>query len=318
MSFELDPQVAATLAAIAAQSGPLPPPPPVGDVESRRGALSAMLAWANNTAQPIAAEVETTDHEIAVADGTTIVARWYRLPSSDSRAAVLYLHGGGMILGSVPIFDGPVSRYVVHTGVPMLSVEYRLAPEHPYPTPVEDSYAGLVWLGAHTAELDVDAERIAVMGDSAGGGLAAAVAILSRDRGGPLLARQILLYPMLDDRTTTPDPEIVPFAGWTYDDNITGWNALLGERLANTPVDPTAAPSRLTNATGLPPAYIEVGQLDIFRDEDITYALTLSHAGVPVELHLHPGVPHEYDAIAFDADVSRRALADRHRVLKSI
>ena len=208
MSFELDPQVAATLAAIAAQSGPLPPPPPVGDVESRRGALSAMLAWANNTAQPIAAEVETTDHEIAVADGTTIVARWYRLPSSDSRAAVLYLHGGGMILGSVPIFDGPVSRYVVHTGVPMLSVEYRLAPEHPYPTPVEDAYAGLVWLAAHTAELDVDAERIAVMGDSAGGGLAAAVAILSRDRGGPLLARQILLYPMLDDRTTTPTPRL--------------------------------------------------------------------------------------------------------------
>ena len=131
-----------------------------------------------------------------------------------------------------------------------------------------------------------------------------------------LLARQILLYPMLDDRTTTPDPEIVPFAGWTYDDNITGWNALLGERDGDTPVDPTAAPSRLTDATGS--AYIEVGQLDIFRDEDITYALTLSHAGVPVELHLHPGVPHEYDAIAFDADVSRRALADRHRVLKSI
>jgi acetyl esterase/lipase len=104
----------------------------------------------------------------------------------------------------------------------MLSVEYRLAPEHPYPTPVEDAYAGLVWLVAHAAELGVDPGRIAVMGD--GGGLAAAVAILSRDRGGPPLARQILLYPMLDDRTTTPDPEIVSLAGWTYDDNITGWN----------------------------------------------------------------------------------------------
>ena len=318
MSFELDPEVAATLAAIAEQSGPMPPPPPVGDIESRRSALNAMLAWANNTAQPIAAQVETTDHDITVADGVTILARWYRLPSSDSHAAVVYLHGGGMILGSVPIFDGPVSRYVAYTGVPMLSVEYRLAPEHPYPTPVEDSYAGLVWLAAHAAEFGVDPDRIAVMGDSAGGGLAAAVAILSRNRGGPSLARQILLYPMLDDRTTTPDPEIAPFAGWTYADNITGWNALLGERAGDTPVDSTAAPSRLTDATGLPPAYIEVGQLDIFRDEDITYALTLSHAGVPVELHLHPGVPHEYDAIAFDADVSRRALADRHRVLKSI
>jgi acetyl esterase/lipase len=277
-----------------------------------------MLAWANNTAQPIAADVETTDYEITVADGTSILARWYRLFSSDSRAAVMYLHGGGMILGSVPIFDGPVSRYVAHTGVSMLSIDYRLAPEHPYPAPVEDAYAGLVWMAAHATALEVDPDRIAIMGDSAGGGLAAAVAILSRDRSGPALARQILLYPMLDDRNTTPDPEIVPFAGWSYDDNITGWNALLGERVGDPSVESIAAPARLTDATGLPPAYIEVGQLDIFRDEDIRYALTLSHAGVPVEFHLHPGVPHEYDAIAFAADVSRRALADRHRVLKSI
>jgi acetyl esterase/lipase len=229
---------------------------------------------------------------------------------------VLYLHGGGMILGSVAIFDGPVSRYVAHTGVPMPSIEYRLAPEHPHPTPVEDAYAGLIWLAAHAEELGVDPNRIAVMGDSAGGGLAASVAILSRDRGGPALARQILLYPMLDDRNTTPDPQIAPFAGWSYDDNITGWNALLGERGDDTHVEPSAAPARLTDASRLPPAHIEVGQLDIFRDEDVTYALTLSHGGVPVELHLHPGVPHEYDAIAFNADVSQRALADRHRVLK--
>lgn len=102
-----------------------------------------MLNWANNTAQPIADEVETVDYEVTVADGTALLARWYRVPSGDSRAAVLYLHGGGMILGSVPIFDGPVSRYVAHTGVPMLSIDYRLAPEHPHPTPVED-YTGLI------------------------------------------------------------------------------------------------------------------------------------------------------------------------------
>ena len=219
---------------------------------------------------------------MTVADGTAILARWYRAPSSDSRAAVLYLHGGGMILGSVPIFDRPVSRYVAHTSVPMLSIDDRFAPEHPHPTPVEDAYTGLIWLATHASEPGVDPNRIAVMGDSAGAGLAAAVAILSRDCSGPPLARQILLYPMLDDRNTTPDPQSAPFAGWTYDDNI------------------------------------EVGQLDIFRDEDVTYALTLSHGGVPVELHLHPGVPHEYDAIAFNAGVSQRALADRHRVLKSL
>jgi len=192
---------------------------------------------------------------------------------------VLYLHGGGMIVGSVAIFDGPVSRYVARTGVPMLSLEYRLAPEHPHPTPVEDAYTGLVWLTDHAAELGIDPGRIAVMGDSAGGGLAAGVAILSRDRKGPAVARQLLVYPMLDDRTTTPDPYIAPFAGWSYDDNATGWNALLGPGHEYREVDPSAAPGRLQDAAGLPPAYIEVGQLDIFRDEDVRYALTLSRAG---------------------------------------
>jgi acetyl esterase/lipase len=207
---------------------------------------------------------------------------------------------------------------VARTGVPMLSLEYRLAPEHPHPTPVEDAYAGLVWLTDHAAELGIDPGRIAVMGDSSGGGLAAGAAILSRDRKGPAVARQLLVYPMLDDRTTTPDPYIAPFAGWSYDDNATAWNALLGAGHEDREVDPSAAPGRLKDAAGLPPAYIEVGQLDIFRDESIRYALTLSRAGVPAELHLHPGVPHEYDAIAFDADVSRRAQSDRDRVLRSL
>jgi acetyl esterase/lipase len=318
MTFALDPDVATALAAAAQAAGPMPPAPPVGDVVSRRAVLNPMLDHFNNVAQPRATEVVTTDHEITAHDGTRIRARWYHLPSVGSRAAAVYLHGGGMILGSVPIFDGPVSRYVARTGVPMLSVDYRLAPEHPHPTPVEDAYAGLLWLAAHASDLDVDPGRIAVMGDSAGGGLAAAVAILSRDRNGPPLARQILLYPMLDDRTRTPDTHLAPLAGWTYDDNVTAWDALLGGRAANAPVETSAAPARLTDGDRLPPAYIEVGQLDIFRDEDVLYALALSRAGVPVELHVHPGVPHEYDALAPQAAVSQRALNDRDRVLSSL
>ena len=317
MTFTLDAQVAAVLAAALARSG-LPPSLPVGDVASRRAALDAMLGYFNNQAQPVAGKVDISDHRVLTPDGATLLARWYRQPSAESRAAVLYLHGGGMIVGSVPIFDGPVSRYVARTGVSMLSLEYRLAPEHPHPAPVEDAYAGLIWLTGHAAELGIDPGRIAVMGDSAGGGLAGRVAILSRDRKGPAVAQQLLIYPMLDDRTTTPDPYIVPFAGWSYDDNITGWNALLGAGHEDREIDPAAAPGRLKDAAGLPPAYIEVGQLDIFRDEAIRYALTLSRAGVPVELHVHPGVPHEYDAIAFDADVSRRAQSDRDRVLRSL
>jgi acetyl esterase/lipase len=143
-------------------------------------------------------------------------------------------------------------------------------------------------------------------------------AILSRDRKGPAVARQLLVYPMLDDRTTTPDPYIAPLAGWSYDDNATAWNALLGTGHEHRAIDPSAAPGRFKDAAGLPPAYIEVGQLDIFRDEAIGYALTLSRAGVPAELHLHSGVPHEYDALAFDVDVSRRTHTDRDRVLRSL
>ena len=188
--------------------------------------------------------------------------------------AVLYLHGGGMISGSVAIYDGPVSRYVSNSGVSMLAVDYRLAPEHPYPVPVEDCYAGLRWLAEHADELGVDPARIAVMGDSAGGGLAAAVALLARDRGGPDLAAQILIYPMLDDRNTTPDPEIAPFAVWSYDDNITGWGALLGDAIGGPDVPAYAAPARATDLSDLPACYIEVGQLDIFRDEDLAYAAT--------------------------------------------
>jgi acetyl esterase/lipase len=211
-----------------------------------------------------------------------------------------------------------VARYVTRSGVPMLSVQYRLAPEHPHPAPVQDAYAAVQWLAEHAPELGVDLSRIAVMGDSAGGGLAAGVALMARDHGSPAIAHQILVYPMLDDRNTTPDAEIAPFAVWTYDDNKTGWCALLGDRAGAADVPANAAPGRVSDAAGLPSAYIEVGQLDIFRDEDLAYAGVLSRGGVPVELHLRPGVPHEFDAAAPDTDVSRRAQEDRIRVLRAL
>lgn len=251
MTFTMDAEVAAVLQAALEKNGP-PPTPQTGDVHTRRVTLDAMLEYFYNQAQPLADDVKITDHEVTTADGATLLARWYRRPASDTGAAVLYLHGGGMIVGSVPIFDGPVSRYVARTGVPMLSAQYRLAPEHPHPVPVEDAYAGLTWLAGHAGQLGIDPGRIAVMGDSAGGGLAAGVAILSRDRQGPAIAHQLLIYPMLDDRTTTPDPYIAPFAGWSYDDNATGWNALLGAGHEKRDVDPAAAPGRLKDARGLP------------------------------------------------------------------
>jgi acetyl esterase/lipase len=319
MALELDPQVAEALGPLMAGLADVQPPP-VGDVGSRRTAMNGMLA-AIDRLQPAADNVRITDHELTTADGATLGLRWYRTTGNTDAAhgpAVLYLHGGGMILGSVAINDGAVGRLVSSSGVPFLSVDYRLAPEHPHPTPVEDAYAGLRWLHAHATELGVDPARIAIMGDSAGGGLAAAVSILARERGGPAIARQLLIFPMLDDRNTVPDPYIEPYAAWTYDDNTTAWRALLGARAGTPDVPPHAAPARLEDATGLPPAYIEVGQLDIFRDEDLAYALLLSRGGVPVELNLTPGVPHEYDAIAHQSDAARRAMATRIRILRSV
>ncbi|MGW7477902.1 alpha/beta hydrolase [Nonomuraea muscovyensis] len=318
MTISLDPQVAEALAPIAAAMAGSTPPP-VGDVAGRRAALEGLIAHAD-AAQPRPADVTITDHHLLTSDGSKILLRWYTKQGapSDPGPAAVYFHGGGMILGHVGLFDGSISRYVSASGTPILSVDYRLAPEHPHPTPVEDAYAGLVWLHEHAAALGVDPARIAVLGDSAGGGIAAAVSILARDRQGPAIAQQILIMPMLDDRTLTPDPHLAPYALWSWDDNRTGWGALLGDAIAGPEVPAHAAPARVADPAGLPPAYIEVGQLDIFRDEDLTYALRLGQAGVPVEFHLHPGVPHEFEGIAFTSDVAKRVMADRIRVLSSL
>ncbi|ONI77582.1 alpha/beta hydrolase [Kribbella sp. ALI-6-A] len=316
MSFTLDPEVARAMAPMGeAMAGTTPPA--VGDVDGRRALWEPILDAAGK-AQPIPDDVTTHDYVATTDDGAQLTMRWYTKSGSTPGSAVLFFHGGGYLFGHIEHFDGPVSRYVSASGVPMLSVEYRRAPEHPHPAPVEDAYTALTWLDAHASELGVDRERIGVMGDSAGGGLAAALSLLSRERGGPHIARQILLMPMLDDRNTNPDPHVAPLAIWSYDDSRTAWPALLGDAAGGPGVPVTAAPARLEDATGLPPAYLEIGQIDAFRDETAAYAITLSRAGVPVEFHLHPGVPHEFDSIAFEADVSRRAIADRIRVLKSI
>jgi acetyl esterase/lipase len=207
----MDPQVrepTAWLFAAMAETAP----PPVGDVASRRVAIEALQTRSFNS-QPMPTGVAVEDFLTRSHDGTELLLRWYHsdeaIHGSAPGSAVCYLHGGGMILSSVSIYDGPVARYVESSGVPFLSVEYRLAPEHPHPTPVEDCYAGLVYLHEHAEELGVDPARIAVMGDSGGGGLAASLAILVRDRQGPPIARQILIYPMLDDRNTVPEPELL-------------------------------------------------------------------------------------------------------------
>jgi acetyl esterase/lipase len=256
--------------------------------------------------------------DATASDGVSIPLRWYRRKgAAQPGSAVLYIHGGGMICGSVDVYDRVIAGYVAATDVPMLAVDYRLAPEHPHPYPAEDCFTSLAWLFDHASELGIDPKRIAVMGDSGGGGLAAAVALMARDRG-LVLKSQILIYPMLDDRNIVPDPELVPFAGWTYDHNYTGWHALLGDALGSKDVPAYAAPSRATDLRNVAPAYVEVGELDIFRDEDIDYARRIAAAGVSAELHVHPGAPHGFERVASESSVGKRAMADRYRVLKSL
>lgn len=319
MTLGIDAQILEEMAPLLAAVGDVDPAP-VGDVETRRVNGHRMFDTVAGQRVP-AAGVEVTQHALTTDDGAELALWWYQRSGEQPGSAALYLHGGGMIFGLEHvgrIYDLAVRDYVAASGVPMLVVDYRVAPEHPHPTPVEDCYAALRWLATNAASLGVDPARLAVMGDSAGGGLAAAVCLLARDRGGPAVAQQILIYPMLDDRAATPDSSLLPYLTWTYDDNVTGWGALLGADAGSESVSPYAAPGRATDLSGLPDTYLDVGDLDIFRSEDISYATRLADAGVPTELHVYPGCPHAFEALARSAGVSKRALSDRVRRLRSL
>lgn len=315
MPFMMDGEVAAALA-LAVQAGGQTPVPPRGDAQMLRALTNETLA-ATDQGEPDSPGVRTEDHSVVVDDGARILARWYTKNGSAPGSAVVYVHGGGMVCGSVELYDRIIAKYVQQTGVPFLAVDYRLAPEHPGLAPINDSYAALRWLRERAPELGVDPDRIAVMGDSAGGGIAAGVAIAARDGGVPL-AKQILIYPMLDDRNTEPDPELVPFATWTYDNNYTGWTALLGDAAGGAHIPPLAAPARLDQCAELAPTFIDVGELDILRDESVRYALALTHGGVSCELHVRAGAPHGFDRIAPSARVSDASWSDRYRVIATL
>jgi acetyl esterase/lipase len=225
-------------------------------------------------------------------------------------AAVYHTHGGGMIMGDnrtgvLPLLDWSQELQFV-----VVSVEYRLAPECPHPAPSEDCYAGLQWTAAHADELGIDPDRVVVAGASAGGGLAAALALMARDRGGPRLAGQMLMCPMLDDRNDTPSSRQMAGRGvWDHTANQTGWTALLGDARGGPDVSPFAAPARAADLSDLPPAFIDVGSAETFRDEDVSYASRIWQAGGIAELHVWPGGFHGFTMMAPEAAVSRDATA---------
>jgi acetyl esterase/lipase len=249
------------------------------------------------------------------------VAIYKPRPCDASLPCIFHIHGGGYVTGSTAALE-PIHRSLsVKANCCIVSVDYRLAPETRFPGAIEDCYAALSWLFKQAGELGVDSARIGVMGESAGGGLAAALALLARDRREHSLAFQHLIYPMLDDRTcVAKNPH--PFAGeflWTAHNNAFGWSALLGAALGSANVSPYAAAARADDLSGLPPTFISTGALDLFLEEDMEYARRLMRQGVPVELHVYPGAYHAFDFLTnarIAAAARRDSLAALRRFLR--
>jgi acetyl esterase/lipase len=247
--------------------------------------------------------VERTEH--VVVDDPRVVVRVHRPKGVDGPLPCIFsIHGGGYIVGSYDMDDAKFDRQCVHFPCVGVSVEYRLAPETPYPGPLDDCYAGLRWTYEHAAELGIAPDRIGISGVSAGGGLAAALALLARDRAEVPVAFQLLECPLIDDRQTTSSSRLDGLPIWSRESNEFGWRSYLGE-LYGGDVPAYAAAARATDLAGLPPALVIVGGADGFRDEDIEYALRLNQAGVPTELHVLPGAPHGVQYFA-DSVVARR------------
>jgi acetyl esterase/lipase len=280
----------------------------------RREALREQEELFASEGRVLAAVGAVADEHVEVAGGA-IRVRIYTPRGTGPFPAVVHLHGGGFALFSI---DWSVSvdwcrDVCARVGAVVVDVDYRLAPEHPFPTGFEDCYSALSWMAENAAELGIDASRLAVGGESAGGGLSAAVALAARDRGGPALAFQLLLYPVLDDSLTTHSVQTMTDAPmFDARNSVLMWEHYLGPVAERGAVSPYAAPARAAGTerglAGLPPAYILACEHDPLRDEELAYAAELALAGVPVELHLVPGTFHGFDG--FPTQVGKRITAE--------
>lgn len=287
------------------------------DIAASRTVMGQVAAAARAAAEAVPpADGVTVTARTVTTDGASpaVPVRIYRDDATVPRPVLLYLHGGAFVLGEVALFDGICRAFVTGAGVTVVSVDYRLAPEHRYPAAVDDCYTALEWVARlGPSELGIDPDLIAVGGLSAGGGLAAALALMTRDRNGPRLAYQMLLNPVLDDRLETHSVRTltdVPL--WTSRDVAIMWDNYLGPD--RSVVEPYAAPARAEDLSGLPPAFVQTSDLDPLRDEGILYALRLLQAGVPVDLHNIAGTFHSFDG--FPVEIATSTVALQHAALR--
>ncbi|MFC8391434.1 alpha/beta hydrolase fold domain-containing protein [Streptomyces sp. NPDC057238] len=274
----------------------------VFDLSDLEGTRAGVRAMAESIAATIPDEPSVTAHEIQVprAEGPDVPILLLRPRNAPGPLPViLWFHGGGQVLGFAAQ-DAPwLKPLCAALGCAIVSVDYRLAPETPAPGAAEDGYTAYRWISDNAADLGLDPARIGLAGQSGGGGIAAATALLIRDIGAATPLFQLLMYPMLDDRNTTDSShEITDIGIWDRATNVLAWKSILGDRVGTDGVTSYCAASRATDLTGLPPTFIGVGELDLFRDENLDYAARLRAQGVPVELHLYPGAYHAFDLFA--------------------
>lgn len=259
---------------------------------------------------------ELTRHSTLGPDSNPVTIVLLRPVSRGESLPVIYhVHGGGLVVGTAYDVLPFMAALADRVGAAVASVEYRLAPEHRYPAAVEDVYAGLTWLAGNADELGLDPDRIIIDGVSAGGGLAAAATLLSRDRGGPALLGQMLICPMLDHRNDSDSGwQMLGTGAWDRTANETGWSAYLGDLPAES-VPAYASPAVADDLSGLPPTFIEVGSAETFRDEDVEYAARIWAAGGDAELHVWPGGAHGFEALVPDSALTKDARESRARWL---
>ncbi|CAN5488673.1 alpha/beta hydrolase [soil metagenome] len=300
----IDPEV---LAAIRAAGMPVPPRITPSMIPSIRESYSMTAVQAVGG--------RSIDHrDVAVpVDGAEIALTVFRRRGSSATGApaVFFVHGGGMFSGDRFLGAEEYLDWVDQLDVVVVSVEYRLAPEHPDPVPVSDCYAGLLWVWSHAEELGIDRDRLVAAGSSAGAGLAAGISLMARDRGEVHLAGSLLASPMLDDRSSTSSRTLADSTTGTWDrvSNDTAWGALLGDRRGGELVTSYAAPARAAQLSGLPPTYVDCATAELFRDEGIEYARRIWSAGGSAELHVWPGGVHGFERIAPEAAIAVAARA---------
>ena len=317
MSLNLDPEVASGLSRM--QTALSIDAPAQGDLAGLRQFSELFVEYAGSITNP-SPDVSVQSFSVPSEDSCAVPLYWHTKSGSSPGSAILYLHGGGMVASSAVSYRPVMSYLVSHSGVPALAVDFRNAPYSAPMQGLQDCYAALVYLTSHRSELGVDPGGIIVAGDSGGGGLSACLTHLVRERQGPKIAKQVLIYPMLDDRSgiAAPNEHMKPFLTVDYNAIDTCWVGILGSRRDAEDVQPTEAAARMQSAADLPPMYLDVGDCGLFRDECLEYVKNFWAVGVPAEFHVWNGCYHGFDALAPEAKVAKLAWDTRVRAIQEV